>query len=257
MDEVEERRESYLYRQWVVLCGPGWSTGEVRFGMAACTVLGVGIALYAWMADWGWSPLQIGVVGLLAWDLAGGAIGYNSTHMKRHRFPEERILPPLHHNLQHIHPLIVALFQTQWLLWVFLYWLATFFLYAELLEPGAEGKRKLGPTGEVGVVVVELMVGAVLTAAAFIAEGATPALGAYGATVYFGIALLTVVVHFTPVRMQRTVAALCVILMCFASGTLLSIPAGFAWLIPVYGIKLLLGYTAREPLRPESLATTG
>jgi hypothetical protein len=242
-----KQSQGFVHRQWVALCGPGWSKGEVWFSMAACTALGMWYAMNAWVSGYNWTLLQYIVAGLLAWDLVGGAIGYNSTYMKRHRYGDESLLAPIHHNLQHIHPLIVALFHTAWLPWVSAYWLVTFFLYGEFLEPREDGKRKLGAKGELGVVVFELLVAVTLAVTAFTVPGARPAMGFYAVVVYFNLLPLTFIVHHSPVNMQRPVAVLCVIVMCFLSGTFLSIPLGFAWLIPVYYIKLIMGYTAKEP----------
>ena len=41
------------------------------------------------------------------------------------------------------------------------------------------------------------------------------------------------------------VAVSLVILMCLLNGTVIAAPPGFTWLIPVFFLKLTLGYMAR------------
>jgi hypothetical protein len=140
----------------------------------------------------------------------------------------------------HIHPLMVAFFYVDWMLpWLFGYWLVVFILYSELMEP----KPKVNQRGEIAIIVYQAMVGIGLIVSAFLIEGA---LAVYGLVTFVSLIVLTLVVFSTPVKQQRFVAAIAVVVMCCINGTVLEAPKGFIWLVPVLFIKLILGFTAKD-----------
>jgi hypothetical protein len=69
--------------------------------------------------------------------------------------------------------------------------------------------------------------------------------GLCGATVYLALLLFSIVVFRSSLRAQSMVAASIVVLMCLLNGTVISVPPGFNWLVPVFFVKLILGYMAR------------
>jgi len=234
------KHNNYLYKQWVSLCGPGWSVGEVWFNFLVATALGILLPFYAYIAGYEWSIWQMIIAGVIIWDLTGGAIGYNTNYLKKKRAGSKSILTPLHHNLVHIHPLMVAFFYVDWMLpWLFGYWLVVFILYSELMEP----KPKVGRRGEISIIVYQSMVGIGLMASAFLVEGAQ---AVYGLVTFVSMIVLTLVVFFTPLKQQRFAAAIGVVVMCCINGTVIEAPKGFIWLVPVLFIKLILGFTAKD-----------
>lgn len=237
----------YLYDSWIRACGAGWTRRQVFVGYASSLTFPLLLLAYAAHADLGWSTVQTVAALLIAWDLCGGAIGYAHRAIKERNLRESGRVHFLHHNLQHIHPLILMFFHDpRWLLALTAYWLATFFAYVELLEADPEtGRRRISRTGEKWVVVFEIAVAATLIGASFWTDGVSPESRAYGVCSYALLGLSTLVLIHVPVPFQRTVAVLLVVLMVFA-GLFLVVPRGFEWLLPVYGLKLLVGYTAKE-----------
>jgi hypothetical protein len=67
----------------------------------------------------------------------------------------------------------------------------------------------------------------------------------YGMVVYGGLVLATFILIRTPLVFQRTTAAIALVSM-IVIGLYLSPPVGFQWLLPVYYLKLLVGFTAKE-----------
>lgn len=237
----------YLFRSWVKTCGEGWTGREVLLGYAFSLLFPAGLLLYAHASGLHWSLLQQAAAALIAWDLSGGAIGYNHPAMKRRRLEERNSLAPFHHNLQHIHPLILIFFTVPHrLLWLTIYWLVTFFLYVEFLEADpATGARRIGRYGQMVVIGAECAVAALLVAQSFHAAGVPGAARIYGIAVYGAMLASTGIVIATPLRLQRTGAMIALIAMLFAA-LALPAPEGFGWLIPVYFLKLLVGFTAKE-----------
>jgi len=236
----------YLYNSWLQTCGVGWTAEQVFAGYVFSILLAGGVLLAAYVNRLDWSWVQIAAAGLLAWDLFGGAIGYNHPAMKRRR-QEMSNLPVWHHNLQHIHPLVLIFFNNSiWLLGVTLYWFITFFLYVEFLEiVPATGKRRLDETAQKWVVGFEIVVALVLISLSFAIADVQAGFRLYGITVYSGLILSTFIIKRTPPVFQRTAGTMALAIMIMI-GLFLSPPAGFQWLLPVYFLKLLIGFTAKE-----------
>ena len=214
-------------------------------GTAIALTAAVLIAAYA--NDLDWSSAQYVVAALLAWDLLLGVIGYSHSAIARRRSQESSNLPVWHHNLQHIHPLILIYFdQPGLLLGVTAYWFVTFLLYVEFLEViPATGRRRLSVTAQKRVIGIEVLVSLVLVGMSFGVADITASAQVFGVTVYGGLVIATAVLIHTPVNFQRTIAVIALVVMTVVS-LFLSPPAGFEWLVPVYFLKLLVGFTAKE-----------
>ncbi len=195
--------------------------------------------------------------GLMAWDLCGGVIGYNHIAIKIRSIKEHNVLPPLHHNFQHIHPLMLMFFNNDyWLLSVTLYWFLSFILYVEFLEINpSNGRRKFGERGQKLVIVFEISVAIFLMMISFFVTDIPADYQIFGMTVYAFLIVSTITLINIPLSFQRTIAIIEVVGIVFL-GMLLSPPAGFQWLIPVYFLKLLVGFTAKEELKVTKLPYT-
>lgn len=220
------------------IAGASFSTAESIFISLACIGAGVAFAFYSELAGWGWSLTQQFAAGFLVFDLFGGAIAYNSDPSKVDRFDRSDFMDYLPHQALHIHPIIAAFFYTAWLPWVFGGFLVVFVLFVVFFEPEPAIGR-----GAVKILTALLLAFALaLIVASFVVEGGS---GLYGATVYLAMLLFSIVVFRLPVRAQSMVAASIVILMCLLNGAMISVPPGFNWLVPVFFVKLILGYMAR------------
>jgi hypothetical protein len=237
----------YLYDSWIQTCGAGWTTRQVFAGYVFSILLALGVLLAAALKGLDWSWLQMVAAGLLAWDLFGGAIGYNHPAMKRRRWRETSRIAVWHHNLQHIHPLLLIFFdQSMWLLGLTLYWFITFFLYVEFLEiVPASGERRLDETAQKWVIGFEIAAALALVGLSFVVDGIPADFRLYGMIVYGGLILATFIVQRTPLVFQRTMATIALATM-ITLGLFLAPPPGFQWLLPIYFLKLLVGFTAKE-----------
>jgi hypothetical protein len=220
------------------IAGPSFTTAESAFITLACIGAGVGFALYSELAGWGWSAVQQIAAGFLVFDLVGGALAYNSVPSKLDRFDRSSFVDCLPHQLLHIHPIIAALFYTQWLPWVFGGFLVVFVLFVLFFEP----KPAFGRGVVKGLSALMLVSALALIIASFVVEGGS---GLYAGTVYLSLLLFSIVVTLFPVRAQSMVAASVVVLMCLLNGAVIDAPPGFTWLIPTYFLKLILGYMTR------------
>lgn len=240
----------YLHSSWAQTCGVGWSPKQITFSYATSIALTSVVLVAAYANGLSWSWAQYVVAAFLAWDLLLGVIGYSHPAIKRRRDRESSNLPVWHHNLQHIHPLILIYFdQPSLLLAIGAYWFVTFLLYVEFLEVvPATGRRRLGVTAQKWVVGLEAAVSLGLVSMSFVVADVTASFQAFGVTVYGGLIVATAVLTRAPVDFQRTIAVVAVVTMTVV-GLFLSPPAGFEWLVPVYFLKLLAGFTAREPLQ--------
>ncbi len=237
----------YLYDSWIQTCGVGWTPGQIFVGYVFSVLLVFGVLLAAYIGGLDWSWVQIAATVLLAWDLFGGMLGYNHPAMKHRRLQETSDVPVWHHNLQHIHPLILIFFDNPaWLLGVTLYWFATFFLYVEFLEiVPATGKRRLSATAQKWVIGFEIVIALALIVASFVVADVPTDFRLYGTVVYGGLVFATFILIRTPLVFQRTTAMIGLVSM-IVIGLFLSPPAGFQWLLPVYFLKVLVGFTAKE-----------
>ncbi|MEO1065345.1 MAG: hypothetical protein AAFZ07_28345 [Actinomycetota bacterium] len=237
----------YFFDSWIQTCGPGWTRSQVAIGYAVAAISVPALLVYAAASDLHWSWIQMVAASWIVWDLVGGAIGYSHAAIKRRRAGETSIWPPLHHNLVHTHPLVLVYFESDpWLFGLTVYSMITFFGYVELLEViPATGRRRIGEAGQRAVVGIEIMVAAALMAVSFFVPAVTTDHRTWGITVYVGLGLLTLAVVATPLPFQRATATIGLVAMVFI-GMHLDPPDGFQWLIPVYFLKLLIGFTARE-----------
>ena len=236
-----------MFQSWIQACGEGWTHRQVLIAYAFSVLFAVGLLVYASMMGLGWSWIQMCAAGLIAWDLTGGVIGYNHHAIKRKSLKETSKLSPLHHNLQHIHPLILMFFNNEsWLLGVTIYWFITFFLYVEFLEiKPATGQRRIGKNGQHVVIGFECAVALFLITSSFFVADIPTDFQVFGICVYSISCVLTLILMNTPLPFQRTTAIIQVVGMIFL-GMMLFPPDGFQWVIPVYFLKLLVGFTAKE-----------
>jgi hypothetical protein len=220
------------------IAGPSFSAAESVFISAACIAAGVGFAIYSDLAGWGWSAIQQVAAGFLVFDLVGGAIAYNAVPSKLDRFDRSRLMDCLPHQALHIHPIIAAFFYTHWLPWVFGGFLVAFVLFVAFFEP----KPTLEGSALKTVTALMLVVAVALIVASAVVEGGW---GAYGAAVYLPLIPFSIAVFLSPLRAQAMVAASIVVLMCLLNGAVIVPPPGFHWLVPIFFVKLVLGYMAR------------
>lgn len=237
----------YFFNSWSQTCGVGWTPWQIIFAHATSVVLTIAVLYSAHANELNWSAVQYLVVALLAWDLLLGVIGYSHSAIKRRRSAESSNLPIWHHNLQHIHPLILIFFDHANLLFgVTAYWFVTFLLYVEFLEVvPATGRRRLSVTAQKWVVGVEVLIALSLVSLSFFVTGVNSNSQVFGITVYGGLIVATAALVHIPTEFQRTIAVVALVTMTVL-GLYLSPPAGFDWLVPVYFLKLLVGFTAKE-----------
>ncbi|MCG8337555.1 MAG: hypothetical protein MJE63_23890 [Proteobacteria bacterium] len=240
----------YLFNSWIQTCGIGWAKWQVFIAYTFSILFALGLLFYAKMFGLEWSWIQMAVAGLIAWDLFGGVIGYNHIAIKRRSSKETSQLPPLHHNLQHIHPLILMFFNNEyWLIGVTVYWFVTFILYVEFLEIiPSTGQRRLGKNGQKVVIGFECLVAVFLIVVSFFVSDIPTNFQVYGISIYIALCIFTLILINIPLTFQRTTAIIEVVGIVFL-GMALSPPAGFQWVIPVYFLKLLVGFTAKEEVK--------
>jgi hypothetical protein len=236
-----------IYKSWIRTAGTGWTRRQVLLSLFFSLLFPLIVVAYSFYAHLHWNWIQIVAIALFAWDLSGGAVGYNHASMKARQATESGTIHYFHHNLQHIHPLILIFFAQDWLLLgLTAYWLVTFLLYVELLEVDpATHRRRISGAGERWAVAFESTVAAGLVALAFVVPDAAPGYRVFGIVTYCALPVLTAIVVRTPVESQRTVAIV-MLLLVIAASPFLSVPPGFGWIIPVYYLKLLAGFAAKE-----------
>ena len=240
----------YFFNSWIQTCGVGWTHWQVFIAYVFSILFALGLLFFAKITGLEWSWIQMIVAGLIAWDLFGGVIGYNHIAIKRRSLKEGSRLPPLHHNLQHIHPLMLMFFNNEyWLLGITAYWFVTFFLYVEFLEiiPNT-GQRRLGKKGQIVVIGFECLVAIFLVVASFFVSDIPTNFQVFGISTYIALCIFTLILIHIPLAFQRTTAIIEVVGIVFL-GMALSPPTGFQWVIPVYFLKLLVGFTAKEEVK--------
>jgi hypothetical protein len=239
--------KTYFYESWIQITGEGWTRKQVAVGYVFSFLFGIAVALYGRYVGPGWSGLQMIAIGLLAWDLCGGVIAYNHPAIKKRQLMEENNLHYYHHNLQHIHPLILIFFNHPLMLTIVtIYWAITFMIYVELLEISPKtGLRKIEGKGEAVVVGVEIVVAILLIALSFTLPNVDAHVRLFGVLIYGVLPFLTFILIRIPLSFQRTSSIMMVAAMVIV-GMYVGVPNGFEWLIPIYYLKLLTGFTAKE-----------
>lgn len=237
----------YFYNSWIQACGEGWTRTQVSASYVFSVLFAGSVILYSYVANLGWSGIQIIAAAWIAWDLGGGLIGYSHQAIKRKTGIETSKLHFYHHNFLHIHPLILIFFQSQAiLLGLTLLHIIGFFIYVELLEVDPKtGLRKIGRKGEMGVVILEIGIAIALIALSFWIEDSKHSFQVFGIAIYCLLILTTLILVHIPISFQRT-ASVMMVAFLIMTGVFLQVPDGFEWFIPVYFLKLLSGYTAKE-----------
>lgn len=242
-DTSQEKTGGFL-EFWCGVAGPGWRAWEMWINMILALFLGVGVALWAVLAGYGWTTLQLIAAGLVTWDITGGAIAYNTAYSKHARQDGGRLIELLPHNLIHIHPVVIGFFYSDLLPWVFFLWAVQFFFFVSFMEPAPRFSEK---TVKI-LTAVLILVNVSVMAVAFFIPGAS---GGYAALVYLGMLAGTLLIHASPFRLKRFTAAIVLVIICMLAGMVFAIPQGFAWFAPVYLLKLLLGFSAIEKISVE------
>jgi len=242
-DTSQEKAGGFL-DFWCGVAGPGWREWEMWVNMILALLLGVGVALWAVLAGYNWTALQLIAAGLVTWDITGGAIAYNTAYSKHDRRGAGSLIELLPHNLIHIHPLVIGFFSSDLLPWVFALWAVEFFFFVSFMEPAPRFSEK---TVKV-ITAVLILVNVSVMAAAFFIPGAS---GGYAALVYLGMLAGTLLIYASPFRLTRFTAAIVLVVICMLAGMILPVPQGFAWFAPVYLLKLLLGFSAIEEISVE------
>lgn len=96
---------------WDRLAGPGATPAENVLNLTWTLLFTAGVVLYALVRPLGWSPMQLAVVALFAFDVAGGVSVNASPSARRwwHR-PDRVRWVPLRFVLAHLHPFILVYF---------------------------------------------------------------------------------------------------------------------------------------------------
>ncbi|MCG8687422.1 MAG: hypothetical protein MI892_21270, partial [Desulfobacterales bacterium] len=163
----------FFFNAWIQGVGRGWTGKQVQVAYLFSVIFPAAIVAVAKMSGLGWSAVQTIVAALIAWDLCGGLIGYTHSAMKRRTAKERGTLWALHHNLQHIHPLMLVFFDNPTaLLCITGYWLVSFVLYLILMEIDPNtGHRRISASGEKTVVAMESVIAGIIIAIAFLIPG--------------------------------------------------------------------------------------
>jgi len=209
----------------------------------------VSVVLYSFIANLNWSGIQIFAAAWLAWDFGGGVIGYSHKAIKQQVSKKQNNLHFFHHNLVHTHPLILIFFNNEPILFgLTIFSIVSFFLYVELLEVNPKtGIRKITEKGEKTVIIFEIIVATALVIVSFLVENIPYNFQLFGIVVYGSLIIFTIILINIPLSFQRTSSIMFVISMIIV-GMFISVPNGFEWFIPVYFLKLLAGYTAKEEI---------
>ncbi len=238
---------NYLYSAWIQAAGEGWTKKQVLVSYLFSAFFAGSVVAYSLVANLNWSGIQLLAAAWIAWDLGGGVIGYNHKAIKRRTEKEESNLHFYHHNLLHIHPLLLIFFHNPiMLLGLTLLHVISFFTYVELLEVIPEtGKRKMDKKGELRVIIVVAAIALTLIILSFFLKSIPHDFQVFGIANYCFLILFTLILINTPIAFQRTGSIMLVVIMIIVS-MFITVPNGFEWFIPVYFLKLLAGYTAKE-----------
>lgn len=95
---------------WDRVSGPGATPAENALNLTWTLLFTAGVVSYALARPLGWSPVQLAVVALFAYDIAGGVSVNASPSARRwgHR-PGQGRWAPLRFVLAHLHPFVLAL----------------------------------------------------------------------------------------------------------------------------------------------------
>ena len=99
--------------------------------------------------------------------------------------------------------------------------------------------------GQKWVIAVEIVIALALIIAAFTLPEIAAESRLYGIFLYGGLPIATFIILRTPLNFQRTTAVIFLVLMIIAS-LYIAPPVGFEWLLPIYLLKLRVGFTAQE-----------
>jgi|GEM_PF-2626165 len=239
--------QDYFYNTWIQTTGEGWTRRQVFAAYIYGLFFTAAVVAYPFVENLQWNWIQLTAMALVAWDLGTGVLGYNHRAIKVRQSGEEKRLHYFHHNLQHIHPLLLIFFQNEMILLALtVYWFVSFFMYVEFLETNPEtGKRKLGERGEKIVIAFEVILAIVLVVLSFHVHNVPDNYRIFGIMVYGMMPVLTLILINLPVAFQRTSSIMMVASLVVVS-MFMNIPEGFGWVIPVYYLKLLAGFSARE-----------
>ena len=238
---------NYLYSAWIQTAGEGWTKKQVFVSYLFSAFFAGSVVTYSFVTNLNWSGIQLLTAAWIAWDLGGGVIGYNHKAIKRRTEKEESNLHFYHHNLLHIHPLLLIFFHNPIiLLGLTLLHVIGFFAYVELLEVIPEtGKRKMGKKGELRVIIAEAAIALTLIILSFLLKSIPHDFQVFGIANYCFLILFTPILMNIPVAFQRAGSIMLALFMILL-GMFIHVPNGFEWFIPVYFLKLLTGYTAKE-----------
>lgn len=238
---------NYFYNSWIQTTGEGWTRNQVLYAYIFSIVFAIAVIAYSFWAKLNWNGIQIFAATWLAWDLGGGVIGYSHKAIKARNKKENSKLHFFHHNLLHIHPLIIIFFHNHnLLLGITIFSIISFFTYVEILEISPKtGKRKLSINGEKVFITFQVLIAISLIVLSFVVNEISNNYQYFGIITYGALILTTFIIIVSRVENQQIFSVMLVLVMILI-GMFLDIPKGFEWLIPVYFLKLLVGYTARD-----------
>ncbi len=243
------RFADFFHKSWIQTAGEGWTRQQISVSYVYSIVFAIIIIFYSFFSDLNWNWAQMLATFMIAWDLGGGVLGYNHRAIKVRQSKETGRFHFFHHNLQHIHPLLLIFFQNKTVLLILLgYWFLTFLLYVEFLEITTDtGKRKLSRTGEKIVIGFEIVIAVMVTILSFTLDNLSSEYRIFGLICYWALPVLTLLLINTTSAFQRTTSIMMVVSMILI-GMFITIPEGYLWFIPVYYLKLLTGFTAKEEI---------
>lgn len=222
--------------------GKGWTGLEAFIALTGTILLPVVLLLYAHYSGWNWSLLQNITAYFMAYDIMGGCLIYNSFSFKRARYRVDDVRDYIKHALIHIQPLVVAVFYSETLLPLFtFYWLVLYVIYIVLFEP----TPKVSAFKE-ALIKNSFIIGNFILLTVSYVYLQERELFLYGAVNFLALAPLTLLQCKTPLRTQRLLGTFIVVFMSLLNVTILKVPMGFAWFMPILYVKLFMGYNARE-----------
>lgn len=249
------KTSNFFYNNWVYITGKtGWTEKQILFGYLFIIFFALMAVYYPIYAQLEWTWIQLFAAGFIALDLSAGLVGYNHQSIKFRQAKEKGKLHYFHHNLQHLHPLILIFFHNETiLLGLTIYWMFTSVAYVRFLTYNAEtASRTLASNKQqLAVIIYELTIATAIISLSFFVDDVARDFQVFGITAYAALPILTFILINVPIGFQRTVSTTIVMFMIMMS-MYNGVPDGFAWLYPIYFLKLLTGFTAREELPTSS-----